>query len=54
VEAALRHPTEAVWRDIAGRAIEMLDECREALVVIRDRAPPEIRELAARALPGGC
>jgi hypothetical protein len=51
---ALRRQRMEDWREITERALEMLDECREALVEIRDRAPPDIRAIAVRALPLGC
>jgi hypothetical protein len=51
---ALRRQRVEDWRAFAERTLEMLDECREALVEIRDRAPPDIRAIAVRALPLGC
>jgi hypothetical protein len=54
VDVALRRQRMEDWREITERALEMLDECREALVEIRDRAPPDIRAIAVRALPLGC
>jgi ribosome modulation factor len=48
---AMGNPTD--WRGWAERLLQEVDSLRDVLVQIRDRAPPEISDMAARALPGG-